>query len=203
VRRPRDHTRKRFNITSRRLREIENLIRYRKTLSGSPCMSTKAGEIFLPIVARHLRRLREDASRPTSYSDLLEALLFWASKWLPQNAADAPETLDRAVNSALRHAYARTEKAEVLGRKLMLTDMERTYLGIRTIAPYDVTPLERDERRRRKKRERDKSRAASKRRALRAKPRAEHLASSLSAQAPWEGEGVSRRTWERRRKRER
>jgi hypothetical protein len=202
VLRLRYHTRKRrFNLTSRRLREIENLIRYRNTISGSSCMSAKAGEIYLPTAARHLRRLREDSGRPTSHAELLEALRFWASSWLPQNAEDAPESLERAVNSALRHP--RTEKAEALGRKLKVTDAERAHLKIRTIAPYNVSPLERDQRRKQKKRDRDKLRAESKRRARGIKPRAEYLANSLSARAPWKDEGITRRSWERRRKRDR
>jgi hypothetical protein len=198
--RPRDHTRKRFNLTSRRLREIENLIRYRNFSNGRACMPAKEGEDYLSTVARHLRRLREDSGKSTEQSKLREILSFWASKWLPANVFDFPDSLDRAVETALR--YPKTEKALVLGSKLKLTDAERKYLKITTIAPHDVTPAEREARNRRRKRETDRLRAREKRKALGVKSRAEYLANSLTAKAPWVEKGVSRRTWERQRKRD-
>ena len=198
--RPRDHTCKRFNLTSRRLREIENLIRFRNTSNGCSCIPAKEGQAYLLTVARHLRRHREENGRPTQLSELLDILNFWALRWAPENALNFPDSLDVAARKALRHP--KTERAEALGIKLKLTDIERKHLKIRTIAPFDITPAEREARNRRRKQENDRIRATAKRRAAGVKSRAEYLANSLTTNAPWVEKGVSRRTWERRRKRD-
>lgn len=57
--------------------------------------------------------------------------------------------------------------------------------------PVDMTDEQLVEHRRRKKNERRRSR--------RGRTRAEYLAECLSTTKPWEAEGISRRTWERRR----
>jgi hypothetical protein len=52
------------------------------------------------------------------------------------------------------------------------------------------------------KRERSRLAKERKRRRAGAKPRAEYEAASLSKLKPWKAEGVCRRTWERRQKRQ-
>jgi hypothetical protein len=86
-------------------------------------------------------------------------------------------------------------RADDVGLYLRLTDAERTLWGIKTIGGLDVPKRQRTLRRKR----RDREYQARKRLEAGAKPRAQ----SLSRTQPWLDEGVSRRTWERQRNRER
>jgi hypothetical protein len=69
-------------------------------------------------------------------------------------------------------------------------------LRLRTIAPVDMTV----DQRRAFSRARYQKRRQAKRRAEGKKPRADYEAGSLSRIKPWQAQGISRRTWERRRK---
>jgi hypothetical protein len=85
--------------------------------------------------------------------------------------------------------------AEAVGEAVRLTNEERTRLGLWLLHPIDAEKVDLVEQR--------KARAADRRRARRrangVKSREVYLASSLSQQRPWEAEGISRRTWERKR----
>jgi hypothetical protein len=105
--------------------------------------------------------------------------------------ADAQAIIDEV------EAYPRKWRSATLGRLLNFTGKEWRRLRIRTIAPVDMSADERryysrllSNGRRRIKRKRDG-----------VTPRAEYETTSLSRTKPWVAEGVSRRTWERRRKR--
>jgi hypothetical protein len=89
-------------------------------------------------------------------------------------------------------------RADALGKRLGVTDEERTRLGLKTIGACDVCKRQRTARRKAKHRERQRLR----RRTQGVRPREQYLAAALSRTKPWEKEGISRRTWERRRKRE-
>jgi hypothetical protein len=91
--------------------------------------------------------------------------------------------------------YERKVAGEILGERLRLTNAGRERLGIRTIKPFDLSAAQLAEQRKAKKRTRMKI----KRRKAGAKSRVEYLATSLSRSEPWIAEGISRRTWERRR----
>ena len=78
-----------------------------------------------------------------------------------------------------------------LGDHMNLTEAERCELGIRTIGTVDVTSKQRKQNRK----VRDKDRKAAKRRAKGGKPHAE----SDARTKPWDAEGISRRTYYRRR----
>jgi hypothetical protein len=100
----------------------------------------------------------------------------WAA-WMPEHEAE--EKMTAAIEKPYRF------RAETLGKRLHLTDAERWKLDIKTIQSIDAveTPRQR------------KTRKARERRALaRANRRP-----PLSQSKPWEAEGISRRTWERRR----
>jgi len=108
----------------------------------------------------------------------------------------APWATDKVLEEVCAHP--RKWRSERLGRLLGLTGKEWRELRIR-IAPIDMSKEER----------RDYSRILSngkrvkKRRTKGMKSRAEYLeANSLSRTKPWVAEGISRRTWERRRKRD-
>ena len=89
----------------------------------------------------------------------------------------------------------RRYKADTLAIKLNLTAAERTALRITTIGAVDLLKEKRSARRR----QRDVERKKRGRRARGARPRAEYESNSLTRAKPWMQEGISRRTWERRR----
>jgi hypothetical protein len=88
-------------------------------------------------------------------------------------------------------APPRKIKADTLAQMLRITNAEREDLALRTIGACDVSKAERTKRRKAKDRERKRAR----RMAVGAIPRD----MSLSRTRPWEREGISRRTWYRRR----
>lgn len=85
------------------------------------------------------------------------------------------------------------------GKLLSLRLTERESLEITTISPADMSADDFLNYRREKKQQRDRERQARKRRANGAIPLEQYRAQSLSVLKPWEKEGISRRTWERRR----
>ena len=103
----------------------------------------------------------------------------------PITRADATELLDMALGQRPRRG------ADKLGKYLGLSYATRQELQIRTIGSYDLTKRTRKRLRERKNR----AAMAAKRLANGAKPHSE----SLSRTEPWKAEGISRRTWERRR----
>ena len=95
-----------------------------------------------------------------------------------------------------RRAYrevgtGRRWKADALARELGLDDATRTRLKIKTIGAVDCGKSKRMNRRRRKRIAADRAR--------RAKAGARPHAQSAAATQPWLDEGISRRTWYRRR----
>ena len=96
------------------------------------------------------------------------------------------------------YTYPRKWKSERLGQLLNFTGEEWRRLRIR-IAPVDMSKEER----RYYSGVLSEGKRLKKRRSKGMKTRVEYLkANSLSRDKPWEAEGISRRTWERRRKRD-
>jgi hypothetical protein len=113
--------------------------------------------------------------------------------WAPwMDADEALQVIDEINRTP---DYLRKPKARSLGEKLRLLNHERQALGIRTIAPVDMTDEQMEEQRKAKKR----ARQLRRRRAKGSKPREIYLANSLTKDKPWEADGVSRATWFRRR----
>jgi hypothetical protein len=96
------------------------------------------------------------------------------------------------VNRYDRRKFSATR----LGELLKLTEHERTILRITTIRAVGVTDADMARARRMLAAER----ARLRRRAKGAKPRFMYEAKSLSRSKPWIAQGISRRTWFRRRK---
>src|SRR5262245_45957023 len=110
--------------------------------------------------------------------------------WAPWMGEDEALGLRLEINTMPR--WQRKPTARTLGERLQVTYGERLRLQLRTIGPCDVTEAAISAIRRQKKRQYDKLRRQR-------QPRAEYLAASLAQTKPWEQEGISRRTWERRR----
>jgi hypothetical protein len=103
------------------------------------------------------------------------------------------EQAEQVINEA--DTVPKCRKADALGRYLRLSDKMRTALGITTIGSFDLSKRQRALR----KRERSRARKELKRRAAGKKTRVEYLAAARSKTQPWRAEGISRRTWYRRR----
>jgi hypothetical protein len=159
-----------------RRRELERLVR------GLGLVGTDDSPRFLMAWVWHNRK----STRP------IEALIFAAERMGARlTDADAREVLDVAWDAYERRHMTPDGLAEWLG----LSYATRQKFHLRTIGACDVGRAARKVLRKRQNRLRQET----KRRAAGARPRTEYEARSLSATKPWEVEGMSRRTWYRRR----
>jgi hypothetical protein len=115
-----------------------------------------------------------------SPSDRCWHFIKYHAPWFPKS--EVTKIIDRP----------RQWKAGKLGAFLGLSIDERTFLGIRTIGARGHT--KKDLQCARRERENVRRRKTG-------KTREQYKAGSLSKLQPWRAEGISRRTWERRRKR--
>jgi hypothetical protein len=115
--------------------------------------------------------------------------------WAPWLAPDEAEALTAYVKSL--PPDIRNESPKALGQRHRVTNAERERLKVWQFAPCDVTKEQLAEHRKAKERERSRAR----RRARGSAPRHVYVATSLSRTRPWLAEGISRRTWERHRRR--
>jgi hypothetical protein len=147
----------------------------------------------------------DDAGREDLWELLLVASLAYNPERMMRNqiAIWAP-WMGRAEAAQLRDdvnrtpIYLRKPSARILGERLNLTSEERRRLGIVTIRPADMT----DEQFEMRRKERRAYLTWKRRRDAGTKTRAEYLDSfsgSLNKRKPWEKQGISRRTWFRRR----
>jgi hypothetical protein len=102
------------------------------------------------------------------------------------SAVEAEDVLQRAGEMYQRR------KARPLGKFLGVTYEHRRICGIRTFGPTTPPAL---------RREQNRMTQEMRRRAKGAQSREEYENNSLSRRKPWKAENISRRTWERRRKR--
>jgi hypothetical protein len=114
--------------------------------------------------------------------------------WAPWMAAEEREAYVKHVWGL--DIYERTLTAQELGKRLGLTNAEREALKLWPFRPIDKTEEEIAE----QAKARERERRARKRRERGVRTREAYLAELASRPKPWKAEGVSRRTWERRRK---
>jgi hypothetical protein len=108
----------------------------------------------------------------------------------------------RQLQDMIRNADSREWDGDALGTLVELTNDEREPDKLWSLRPCDRDWSSVQEQRRERKRERDRKRITGKRRDRGVTPRAEWLAAnSLSRTKPWEAKGISRRTFERRKRR--
>jgi hypothetical protein len=112
----------------------------------------------------------------------------WLSLCTPWMSQHEVETLTaKVVAKPIRW------RADTLGKRLNLTDADRSRLKITTIGAVDADKAERKARRELRARRRKEECRLSKG----AKPRTEYEAQSLTRTKPWEALGISRATWYR------
>jgi hypothetical protein len=161
---------------------ISELERFYRDRYGGVLPDDDAGRDDLEIAAHHI------AIRG---GDVWRNILAWARRWAPWMSGEEAVALAERIE-----AKPRKFSADELAQRLGLTDAKRTMLGIRTIGAIDVSAKDRAKRRKKGRRQRDRVKRAERG----AISRRQYLAQSLSATRPWESEGISRRTWERRRR---
>lgn len=165
-------------IVGLRLHELARLFAHR--YRGTQLPNDDSGRDDIEPVLHHIAALTQPARRAGYWLDL------WAP-WLSR--AESAEIVARCI------ATARPWKADQLAWRYRVTKEERTMLGLTTIGAIDHGKAARTKRRK----ERDRQRKAAARRAAGAKPRSEYEAATIERAKPWEAEGISRRTWYRRR----
>lgn len=161
------------------LRDLERLWAHRY---GGVLPNDDAGRDDLWIAAQLIRSRR---------GDVAAKVVAWARVWAPWCSIDEAVRLAARV---ARRPYKFT--ADLLAEKVGLTYAERQALGITTIGAIDVGPDERE----RLRRDRYNAKRKEKRRVAGAKPREMYEQNSIESEAPWEAEGISRSTWQRRRR---
>jgi hypothetical protein len=149
----------------------------------------------LVVVAWIARRIYCTTYRRGDRRPSFEAVLDQAWTWCVTDLPEASLLVVRAGVLAAMRMRSRDDNAENAGKALRLTYEDRRRLKITTIWACDVDPADRQRLYRERKRERDAARARAKRAEKGAKTRTENL----SKTRPWEAEGITRRTWERRR----
>jgi len=123
-------------------------------------------------------------------------------EWLPRWAADhlhVPGFPDLDAKLAVAIACApefERLSAEEIAELLPTTFDDRQVFKLWTFGACDMTPQQRRKRSKKERQRKERKRSKDKRRAAGAKPRSE----SFSQTQPWVPLGISRRTWERRRK---
>jgi hypothetical protein len=182
----RERGRRRPTIVALRLAELNKLLTARY---GERLPDDDSGRDDVAIVAAHLAGCPGDPARRIS------AWIALRAPWMSQNEIEVVI----AQATAKPHRW----KADTLAKRLGLKEAERRDLRITTIGAVDMTKEQRAAARRARKLERDRARAAKRRNAVGQKARADYLAAALTATKPWNRAGISRRTWERRRRRAR
>jgi hypothetical protein len=158
-------------INSLRIKDLQKLLRHRDPAGTKP----EALELVIQ-TAQHLVRLPGNARK--RIADFLDE----NAPWLPDG--ERAELVDAICDQSWR----RPARAAILGKRLQLTEAERSHLGITTIRSIDGLSS------RKRKRERDKARQAH----VRRKNGAKSHADSLSQKKPWKRLRMSRRSYYRK-----
>lgn len=166
-----------MQIVALRLADLSTLFRSRY---GVTLPDDDSGRDDIRLAVDHLAALPHPA----------KAITRWLEIWAPWlTLAEHRRVIADGI------ANQRHWKADALAWRLRLTKEERKMLGITTIGAIDMGKADRTK----KRREYQRNWKAAKRREAGAKPRREYEAGSVEKLKPWLAEGISRRTWYRRR----
>jgi hypothetical protein len=170
---------RRPSIAALRVAELSRLFRHRY---GLTLPLDDAGFEDAQIMAHHLVGLIGDPRK---------RITNWLKLMMPSlSFRRAAAIIETAIHRPRRW------RAETLGKLLGLTDAERSSLRITTIGAMDTTKVERLQRSKQLRRDRERKRRAKQS----TRSREEYLSTSVARTKPWQAEGISRRTWYRRRK---
>lgn len=167
-----------MQLASLRLGDLSRVFRSR--YGGVRLPDDDAGRDDIRLAVDHLASLPHPA----------KAIVRWLETWAPWlTLAEHRQIIADGI------ANHRNWKADALAWRLRLTREERRMLGITTIGAIDEGKAARTKRRR----DMDRARKAAQRKAAGAVPRGQYEGGSIANARPWEAEGISRRTWYRRR----
>jgi hypothetical protein len=166
-----------MQLVGLRLADLAKVFRHRY---GAQLPDDDAGRDDLALALMHLASLAHPRGHIAKWIDA------WAP-WLP--AGEQRQMVAAAIS------YPQRLKADAIAWRMRITKEERSMLGLTTIGAIDEGKAARTKRRR----ERDRQRKERQRRAAGAKPRKAYEGQSVNTARPWESEGISRRTWYRRR----
>jgi hypothetical protein len=179
IARQRELNKKDFLLDNLRIRDLSKLARYWYADGNGDYLlpDTAQGRVLAIAIITH------QCFKPPAW---LFRFCRERAPWLDPNEVDR------------KHLYPK--KADALGHELRLSATVRDKLRIRTIGSCDQSRDKRAALVKARKRERDRERQRQKRLLAGKQLRAAYLAAhSQSRVRPWEADGVSRRTWYRRR----
>jgi len=178
-------TERSFSRAEMRIAEINRLIEHRHGGRIPAHDDPHDGYVFAIAVTIHAEFADEHDRR--------SFLLGWISR-----AAEWITDRDAYVGALLAKMHPRGKhlRDRQAGQLVNLKAAERTALGIRTMSPADMTPLQFAKARQEAKRLADRERAARKRREGGAKPQERSIAKTQ----PWKAAGCSKATWYRRKR---
>lgn len=183
-----------YSHHSRRLREIEALIELRH---GGQVPETDDPSYIEAAAYAMNARIKVLASRGIS-RELDTSIHGWCSMFAPWALPRAGEIIRPIINRLEGRVHDLDR--QTVSRLLCVKLSEYNVLRFSSLAPVDL-PWEMFQKLTKGiKRRKDRERQTAKRRDAGVMDRQQWLAKSLSKTRPWEAEGVSRRTWERRRK---
>jgi len=187
-----NQTRSPFSRARKRLRELERLISGRHG-----CMpETDDADVYLEPVVNCFHVIAASRDRSVSVDGIMKLFWFWCEEKAPHVDRGQAMAMVRREHEGPPELIA----DDIVGKALRLSYVERLTRNITAVGSHDADKAMRTKLAKDRRRERDRKRAAAKRRAKGAEPRAVYEANSLSQTKPWEQEGISRSTWERRRK---
>ncbi|PWJ80593.1 hypothetical protein C7441_112135 [Pseudaminobacter salicylatoxidans] len=159
-----------------RLREIEAIIFHRH---GSILPETDDADLYIEAAA---------------FAQSDQNMIDWCRKWAPWAGE---EIVGPIVEQAKKRS--RMMRADGVAGLLRVTMKERDDLDLKTIGACDMAKGDRLALAKERKRARDRKRMQKKRSGKSRKDRQTYEAESAETLKPWEAEGISRRTWYRRR----
>jgi len=177
-----------FSIHLLRMREIEKVITSRYGREVPETDDPSIIEAVAYAINAHCQKVG---------GDFPDALRNWCAVWAPWANARAGEIIRPILNTLVRRRH--DLHADKLARLLHVSFNEREMLGLNTIGACDIPPEIRRAIVKNRKRKRDRARQAAIREAEGRQNRTSYEGESLSRTKPWEAEGISRRTWYRRR----
>lgn len=171
---------RKISMAALRAADINRLLMHRY---GPVLPDDDAGRDDARIMCHHLALIS---------GEVLPRITSWLARRTPWMPRDEQETLiTRVFEKPLRW------RADPLGKKFNLLEVDRQHLRITTIGAVDMTKAERDAARKVRKRQAKRE----KRRKHGVKPRADYEAAAAGHGRPWIAAGVSKATWYRNRKR--